>query len=123
VLTFFLLFYVAKRYRETDQLELKTLGKKNGVESEQIKSEFQRVLLLRYSKQQNWAFGLLWFSIAVSICLGVTIIYQKFVQEDTTDMKIIGELIGLAGGSGISISSFRLYRISSKKLEEVYVKL
>ena len=83
---------------------------------------FLKLQIKRYSNQQNLAFGLLWFSVCGSLVLGSVLLYKKVIIGDANS-EWIKECIGLAGGSGISLASFRLYKITSKKVEDLISKL
>jgi hypothetical protein len=92
-------------------------GKNNAKEILQI----AQGLFKQYSKQQNWAFGLVWFAIAWSLILGTYLIIS--IIQKKYGIVLLAKGIGLAGGVGISISAFRLYNKSSKKIEDLFKDL
>lgn len=88
---------------------------KNDPESKQP-LELLILVLKQYSKQQNRAFGLIWFAIAWSICIGSYLILTIINHNLGLESLSIG--IALTGGVGISVSAFRLYNKTTKLIEE-----
>jgi len=92
-------------------------------EKQNLKKQFEiaRVLFKQYSKQQRWAFGLVWLTIAWSVVLGSYLIIS--IINGVYGLNFLVNGIGLAGGVGICISAFRLYSKASIKLEELLKKI
>jgi uncharacterized protein YqhQ len=79
--------------------------------------ELVKVQVYKYSKQQSFAFGLTFFAISLSLALGAFIIVG--MTQGAIDWKFWSQAIGLGSGSIMTISSFRLYKIASEKIEKL----
>jgi len=107
--------YLRNKNKKNDQINLDKFGDNNNYVQGQ--EEFKNLLVKRYISQQNWSFGLAWFSVAMSLVLGAMLIFK--ISNGEFNVKILTEAIGLASGVIISVSAFRLYKITSEKIEKI----
>lgn len=81
--------------------------------------ELKKILILRYIRQQSFAFAIVAFAIAMSLILGALIILK--VKDGELGFAFLTAAGTIAGGTIICTSAFKLYRESSAKIEK-YLK-
>lgn len=116
ILIVIIFWLLRKNYMFIGGLEIKSFSGNSN--AQKVKNDLQLIQIRRYSRQQAWSYALLWISIFASMILGGLLIYKNFVIGQG-DHEWLAELIGLAGGGGVSLTSFNLYRSSSKKIDEL----
>jgi hypothetical protein len=72
--------------------------------------------------QNRRAFGLLWFTVAVGAMLGAYII-ARASSGPRLDAKTLTALIGAASDIAIGGYAFKVYRVTSKRLDDYVVRV
>lgn len=111
------LIILVRNNRLISGLTLQAFSDEGETEPDEVLKEFRRYQYKRFSDQQYWSWRLLWAAIGISLLLGSIIIFKKFIMNDA-DPEWLVAIIGLAGGSGVSLTAFRLYRIATAKVEQ-----
>jgi len=76
-----------------------------------------RVLFLEYAKQQRWAFGLLWFTLAIAVVLTTGILLEA-MSGLTANLAVAREMSGLTLDACLAGGAGRLYHNASRRLEK-----
>ncbi|HEY2390899.1 MAG TPA: hypothetical protein VGK22_06970 [Candidatus Angelobacter sp.] len=74
------------------------------------------IVLIEYIRQLKWAFGLLWFAIALGIALGGFLFGRLFISAEFS-LDDLASVITTVGDISLAAGAFKLYRTSGKQLQ------
>jgi hypothetical protein len=78
----------------------------------------RRVLIGEHLRQQRWAFGLVWFAVALGIGLA-TLLFERLILTQHLGRAELKAAVGLIGDISVAGGAFKLYKTSAKRLQEV----
>jgi len=91
-----------------------TFGKR---EDRSLSAEERQWILSGLVRQERWAFGLVWFAVAIGGILGSTLLI-RVVFAGQMNASDVTSMVVVAGDITVATGAFRLYKIASKQLVE-----
>jgi hypothetical protein len=74
-------------------------------------------LFAQYLVQQKFAFALLWSAVLCSLLIGFWLLWE--IRQRGFSMEMMGQVVGVMGGVGISYSAWRLYDRATTEIKEL----
>jgi hypothetical protein len=80
----------------------------------------KKILIKNYIIQQSWSCRILCFSILGCLLLGFYLVYIN--SKTPSNSYTFSQICNFAGGSVFSISSFKFYKMTSSRIEDLLKK-
>ena len=89
-----------------------------GAEGRALTEAEREVLINEHLRQQRWAFGLVWFAVAVGVVISALLL-DRLLFLDHPSRKELAGMIGLIGDISVAGGAFKLYKKSAQRLQVI----
>jgi hypothetical protein len=94
------------------------LGDFGGAPVSTLSRAERQTLLAQYMRQQRSAFGLVWFSVAAAIVLGI-ILVARVIIVSKLDLSVLTGAVGAIGDFGLGTYASKIYRETTNRVNEL----